>query len=98
MHVVKKALPYLIGIGELQRQASSVIKKVDAMRGEGFIVSHNEPRAVLMSLQRYEILRLLEENRRMEEADVLAIVEAGDDEFSTGKTNKSMILKDYISK
>lgn len=56
----------VIGIGELQREASSVIKRVSTHGGEGFIVSHNEPRAVLLSLERYETLTALE-GRPLEE-------------------------------
>ena len=90
-------LPYLIGIGELQRQASSVIKKIDGMHGgEGFIVSHNEPKAVLMSLRRYQMLTLLEEAKHLAENEILQLVEDGDKEFAAGKTRKAASLKDLL--
>lgn len=62
---MKKAIPYVIGIGQLQREASSVIKEVSLKHEEGFIVSHNEPQAVLMSLKRYTRLKALEEAKRL---------------------------------
>lgn len=93
---MKKAVPYIIGIGELQRQASSIIKEVDSRHEEGFIVSHNEPQAVLMSLKRYTQLKALEEARGMEENEVLAIVQAGDREYEKGETKKLKSLKELL--
>ena len=93
---MKKAVPYIIGIGELQRQASSVIKEVETKHEEGFIVSHNEPQAVLMSLKRYTQLKALEEVRRIEEDEVLAIIHAGDREYERGETKKAKSLKEFL--
>lgn len=93
---MKKAIPYIIGIGELQRKASEIIKHVDSKHEEGFIVSHNQPKAVLMSLKRYQQLKLLEEAKRLEEEEVLAIVTAGDAEYEAGKTQKLKSLKDLL--
>lgn len=92
---MKKYIPYLIGIGELQRQASSVIQEVED-KEEGFIVSHNEPQAVLLSLKRYAALKALEEAKRLEEDDVLALVAKGDEEFETGKMPKIKSLKELL--
>lgn len=78
---MKEFIPYIIGIGELQRRAAGVIKEVDSRHEEGFIVSHNEPQAVLMSLKRYKKLRTLEKARQCEEEEILALVEVGDREY-----------------
>lgn len=93
---MKKAIPYIIGIGELQRQAASVIKTVDLKHSEGFIVSHNEPQAVLMSLKRYAQLKALEEVKRLEEDEVLEIVNRGDEEFEKSETNKLKSLRELF--
>jgi prevent-host-death family protein len=93
---MKESIPYIIGIGELQRKASEVIKKLDSLNREGFIVSHNEPKAVLMSLKRYEKLKLFEEARRVEEEEVLALVKGGDREYERGETKKLKSLKELI--
>lgn len=88
-----KQIPYIVGIGELQRKAASVIEKIDSQGGEGFVVSHNEPKAVLMSLKRYERLKALEEAKRLEEDEVLTIVAKGNQEYETGQTTKVKSLK-----
>lgn len=94
---MKKAIPYLIGVGDLQRRASAVIREVSEKHGEGFVVSHNEPQAVLISLKRYEALKALEEAKLAEEEDVLGVIQAGDDEFEAGKTKKAKSLKEFLS-
>lgn len=91
-----KQIPYIIGIGELQREASSVIKKIDLNHEEGFIVSHNEPKAVLMSLKRYERLKALEEAKRFEEDEILSMVAEGNREYEAGKTTKAKSLKELF--
>ena len=53
--------PNIIGTGTLQRNAPSVIRKVASSHQESFIVTHNEPKAVIMSLARYEELKTMEE-------------------------------------
>jgi prevent-host-death family protein len=93
---MKKAIPYLIGVGDLQRRASAVIREVAEKHGEGFVVSHNEPQAVLVSLKRYETLKALEEAKRVEEEDILGIIQAGDEEFDSGKTKKARSLKEFL--
>lgn len=91
-----KAVPYMIGIGELQRKASSVVKEIDSRKEEGFIVSHNQPKAVIMSLKRYQKLKAFEEARRAEEDEVLSIVKQGDREYEEGKTKKARSLGQFI--
>lgn len=93
---MKRAVPYLIGIGEFQRQAASVIKTLTDKHGEGFIISHNEPKAVLLSLDRYAKLKALEEAKRIEENEVLSVRDEGDREFELGKTRKARSLKDFL--
>jgi len=92
---MKKAIPYIIGIGELQRKAADIIKSVESEQ-EGFIVSHNQPQAVLMSLKRYQQLKSLEEAKKLEEGEVLAIVRAGDLEFEKGQTKRLKNLKELL--
>ncbi|MBI3541419.1 MAG: hypothetical protein HY073_04715 [Deltaproteobacteria bacterium] len=92
---MKKAIPYIIGVGELQRQASSVIKALDH-KYEGFIVSHNEPRAVILSLKRYAEFKALEEAKRFEEDEVLSLIKTGDQEYERGETRKVKSLKDLL--
>ena len=93
---MKKTIPYIIGMGELQRQATTVIRAVDSKHGEGFIVSHNQPKAVLMSLKRYQRLKILEEAKRMEEDEILALVRGGDEEYERGKTVGIKSLKGLL--
>ncbi|OGQ04329.1 MAG: hypothetical protein A3F82_10350 [Deltaproteobacteria bacterium RIFCSPLOWO2_12_FULL_44_12] len=90
---MKKAVPLLIGIGEVQRGLSQILRRLDEEEGDGFIVSHNEPKAVLMSLKRYEKLKHLEEARSNEEEEVLAVVKQGDEEYELGKTKTAKSLK-----
>ena len=91
-----KQVPYIIGIGELQRGASIIIKKIDLEKEEGFIVSHNEPKAVLMSLKRYERLKALEEAKRFEEDEILNLVAEGNKEYEAGKTMKAKSLRELL--
>ena len=53
--------PRLIGSGELQRNAATIIKRVAREDQESFIVTHNKPQAVMMNLRRYRQLKALEE-------------------------------------
>lgn len=92
---MKKVIPNIIGVGQLQRQVATVIKLIQD-REEAFIVSHNEPQAVMMSLARYQELMNLEEKRRDEEDDILNVVRAGDLEYKTGKTVKIRSLKSLL--
>ncbi len=92
---MKKAIPYIIGVGQLQRQLAVVIKMIHNHQ-EGLIVSHNEPQAVMMSLERYQNLISLEQKRHDEEEDVLAVVRAGDVEYKTGKTLRAKSLRDLL--
>lgn len=81
---------------QLQRELKSIVEDLNVEGREGFIVSHNEPRAVLMSLKRYEELRVLEEARFKEEEEVLEIVAKGEKEFAEGKTRSSKSLKSLL--
>lgn len=56
-----KYVPSLIGAGELQRNAATILKEVEASEKESFVVTHNEPRVVIMSIKRYEKLKALED-------------------------------------
>ena len=53
--------PNIIGAGELHRKAATVLRQVAASDRESFVVTHNEPRVVIMSIPRYETLRALED-------------------------------------
>lgn len=91
---MKAAVPELIGMGQLQRETTQTIRKVAREGQEAFIVSHNKPQAVLMSLTRYKMLTALEAAKAQEEAEVLAIVAQGDEEFDRGKTVTKTSMKD----
>ena len=54
--------PNIIGAGELHRKAATVLRQVAASDWESFVVTHNEPRVVMMSIPRYEKLRALEDD------------------------------------
>lgn len=54
-------IPNLIGAGELQRNAATIIKKVSKSEEESFVVTRNEPKIVIMSIKRYEELKALED-------------------------------------
>lgn len=54
-------IPNIIGSGELQKNASIVIKKVARSEEESFVVTNNEPKIVMMSLIRYQELKALED-------------------------------------
>ncbi|MBI4365232.1 MAG: hypothetical protein HY543_00260 [Deltaproteobacteria bacterium] len=91
---MKKLIPELIGIGQLQRETTQTVRKIAQKNEEAFIVSHNKPQAVLISLSRYQTLKTLEEAKAREEAEVAAIIAQGDEEFTTGKTIRKHSLKD----
>ena len=86
----------MIGVGKLQRQISVIISSFSEDPEESFVVSNNQPKAVLMGLERYEELRCLEAAREKEELEVLAVVEKGDQEFKMGRTVKSKSLKELM--
>lgn len=54
-------VPTIIGTGELQKNASLVIKKIAVSHGDSFIVTNNEPKIVMMSISRYRELKALED-------------------------------------
>lgn len=58
---MSKYTPHLIGAGELQRNASTIIQEISKSDTESFIVTHNEPKIVIMSIHRYEKLKALED-------------------------------------
>ncbi|GEM_PF-3151852 len=53
--------PSIIGAGDLQRKAATILREVARSERESLIVTHNNPQAVIMSIPRYEALRALEE-------------------------------------
>jgi len=55
------SIPKLIGAGELQRRAATILKTISQSDQEGFIVTHNVPTAVIMSIGRYAKLKALED-------------------------------------
>lgn len=58
---MKTYVPSIIGSGELQRNAATIIKKLENSDQESFIVTRNEPKLVIMSIKRYEKLKALED-------------------------------------
>lgn len=92
---MKKYVPFIIGIGQVQRELTPILREIEEKK-EGFIVSHNEPKAVLMSLKRYEQLKGMEEARAKEEEEILDIVSRGDKEFTEGKTITTKSLKTLL--
>ncbi|MBI2346529.1 MAG: hypothetical protein HYV03_06570 [Deltaproteobacteria bacterium] len=93
---MKRAIPELIGMGQLQREATRTIRRIAHEGQEAFIVSHNKPQAVLLSLRRYQELRALEEAKQKEEGEVLAIIARGDEEFALGKTVTKKSLRHLL--
>ncbi len=91
-----KYTPQIYGIAEFQKQGSALIKKVMGQKKESFIVSHNKPQVVIMSLKRYDELRKIEEDYLKEEDDVLQVVSRGDEEFLLGKTIKVKSMKSFL--
>lgn len=55
-----KYTPHLIGAGELQRNAATILKEVALSEKESFVVTRNIPQVVIMSLKRYEQLKAIE--------------------------------------
>lgn len=53
-------IPQIIGAGELQRKTATILREVSRSDQESFIVTHNEPQAVIMSIMRYERLKAVE--------------------------------------
>lgn len=53
--------PNIIGAGELQRNAATILRRVSQSERESFVVTHNKPSVVIMSVARYEGLKALEE-------------------------------------
>lgn len=78
----------------MQRGLTQILREIDEEK-EGFIVSHNEPKAVLMSLNRYEQLKNLEEAKLAEEEEVLEMVAQGDKEYEEKKTVTAKSLKNF---
>lgn len=56
-----KYVPNIIGAGELQRNAATIIREVSKSEEESFVVTRNEPQIVIMSIHRYEKLKALED-------------------------------------
>ncbi|MBI2638906.1 type II toxin-antitoxin system prevent-host-death family antitoxin [Candidatus Peregrinibacteria bacterium] len=56
-----KHVPNLIGAGELQRNAATIIREVAESAEESFVVTRNEPKIVIMSIKRYGELKALED-------------------------------------
>ena len=81
-----KFIPRIIGMAKLQRQTKNVVRELDRSGGEYILSVRENPRAVIMSLSRYEALRSLEEMKHQEESDVLRVVEEGDHEYHHRKT------------
>ncbi|MFA5995680.1 MAG: type II toxin-antitoxin system prevent-host-death family antitoxin [Patescibacteria group bacterium] len=57
---MSQAIPNIIGIAELQRKAPAILKQIASDAYESIVVNHNIPKAVIMSLARYEQLKALE--------------------------------------
>lgn len=93
---MKRSVPFIIGIAEIQRGLSHILRQLDRTAEEGFVVSHNEPKAVLMGLKRYEELRSLEEAKWKEEEEVLALVKEGDREYEEGKTRTAKSIRTLL--
>lgn len=87
--------PKIIGIGEFQKKTSHFLKELKNKK-ESFLVSHNKPQAVIMSLDRYATLRSLEEESLEEIKEVLSIVEEGNQEFEQGKTIKAKSMRELL--
>lgn len=58
---MKKYIPRLIGAGELQKKTATILKEVAASEEESVVITHNQPQVVIMSIQRYEKLKSLED-------------------------------------
>lgn len=58
---MKKYIPRLIGAGELQKKTAVILKEIAASKEESVVVTHNQPQVVIMSIQRYEKLKSLED-------------------------------------
>lgn len=56
-----KYTPTIIGTGQLQRHTAQVLNSIAKSSSESFVVTNNRPTAVLMSIERYEKLKALEE-------------------------------------
>lgn len=83
-------IPQLVGAGELQKNASSVIKKIAESQQERVVVNRNTPVVVIMSIQRYEELRGHEANQlKPFQAQPLTAITEG--LKSAGKYSKELI-------
>ncbi len=89
-------IPNIIGIGDFQKKASVYLKRLKGAFREGLLVSHNKPQAVLMSLDRYEELRRLEDEQARETEEVTQLIAKGDEEYSQKKTVKARSLKQFL--
>ena len=54
-------IPNIIGSGELQKNAATVIKKISNSNEESFVVTNNKPKVVIMSIIRYKELKAFED-------------------------------------
>ena len=55
------AVPNIIGSGELQKNAATIIREVSVSNDESFVVTNNEPKVVIMSIMRYKELKAFED-------------------------------------
>ncbi len=94
---MKHIIPELIGMGQLQRETTKTIRRIAQDSQEAFIVSHNKPRAVLLSLGRYEALKMLETKMQQEASEVEFVVARGDQEFKTRKTIVKKSMKQLLA-
>lgn len=58
---MRQYIPTIIGAGELQRKTATVLKRVASDEQESFVVTHNVPQIVMMSIERYTQLKALED-------------------------------------
>ena len=84
-------MDHLIGISDLRQNVARVLREVQANHEPYVVVSHSRPAAVILSPAAYQAMcaRL----RELEEAELLRVVEEGEQEFRQGKARRLRSLR-----
>ncbi|MCX6618181.1 MAG: type II toxin-antitoxin system Phd/YefM family antitoxin [Acidobacteria bacterium] len=82
----------VVSVSDLRQNAAKLLGEVQGNHDPCLILSRSRPVAVLMSATAFEEMQ--ERLRRLEEAELLRVVEEGEAEFRAGKARRLRSLKD----
>lgn len=82
----------LVSVSALRQNAAKLLGELQRDHEPCLILSRSRPIAVMMSAAAFEEMQ--ERLRRLEEAELLRVVEQGEAEFRAGKAHRLRSLKD----